>query len=91
MIPPYQKFLKEIMLTEAQIQARIQELGEEITHAYDEDDDLLLVCILKGGGNVFGGFKSIHSLSLMRLILCLPVVMGSASENQKGLCGLIWM
>ncbi len=49
MIPPYQKFLKEIMLTEAQIQARTQELGKEITEAYDEDDDLLLVCILKGG------------------------------------------
>ena len=40
-------YLAEIMLTEEQIQARIAELGSQISHEY-EGHDLLLLGILKG-------------------------------------------
>jgi hypoxanthine phosphoribosyltransferase len=46
---PYEKFLKEVLISEADLQKRIVELGQEISAAYDETDDLLLICILKGG------------------------------------------
>lgn len=46
---PYEKYLKEVLLTEAQLQQRIQELGQTISSIYDGCDNLLLICILKGG------------------------------------------
>lgn len=49
MQPPYQKFLKEILIDETTLQARITELGEQISRDYAESDTLLLICILKGG------------------------------------------
>ena len=46
---PYEKYLKEVLLTEEQLQTRIAELGAEITRDYADVDDLMLLCILKGG------------------------------------------
>lgn len=40
--------VSEVLLTEEQIQQRIRELAEQISHDY-QGKDLLLVCILKGG------------------------------------------
>ena len=41
-------YKQDVLLTESQIQKRIQELGSEISGAY-AGKDLLLLCILKGG------------------------------------------
>jgi hypoxanthine phosphoribosyltransferase len=46
----YQDILAEILVDEASLQARIKELGAEISRDYaDSDDPLLLICILRGG------------------------------------------
>lgn len=45
---PYQDFLAEILIDENQLQARIKELGAEISQEY-QDGNLLLICILRGG------------------------------------------
>lgn len=47
--PPYQPYLKRILLDEATLQERIQELGTQISADYDGKGELLLLCILKGG------------------------------------------
>ena len=44
----YQKYLKEILIDEATLQARIRELGAEISTDYGESQNLLLICILRG-------------------------------------------
>lgn len=44
----YHEFLDEILITEDQLQARIRELGQEISRDY-EGKDLFLICILRGG------------------------------------------
>jgi hypoxanthine phosphoribosyltransferase len=45
----YEKYLKEILISEADLQQRIKELGAQISLDYAEVEDLLLICILKGG------------------------------------------
>jgi hypoxanthine phosphoribosyltransferase len=45
----YEKYLKEILIDEKTLQTRIAELGARLTRDYAETDDLLIVCILKGG------------------------------------------
>lgn len=45
----YQTFLKEVLIDENTLQARIAELGKQISADYADCDDLLLLCILKGG------------------------------------------
>lgn len=45
----YHEFLGEILVTEAQLKKRIRDLGEEISLDYKTENDLLLVCILRGG------------------------------------------
>ena len=45
---PYQDFLDEIIITEEQLQARIRELGAEISRDY-AGRELLVICILRGG------------------------------------------
>jgi hypoxanthine phosphoribosyltransferase len=45
---PYQDILAEILIDENQLQARIKELGAEISADY-QDGKLLLICILRGG------------------------------------------
>jgi len=44
----YQSFLDEVLIPEAELQARIAALGKEISYDYREKK-LLLVCILRGG------------------------------------------
>ncbi|MDH5506105.1 MAG: hypoxanthine phosphoribosyltransferase [Anaerolineae bacterium] len=46
--PDYNKFLSEILIPEDKLQARIAELGAEISTDY-AGKDLLLICILRGG------------------------------------------
>ena len=44
----YHDLLQEVLVSEEQLQARIRELGEQITRDY-AGKDLLLLCILRGG------------------------------------------
>lgn len=44
----YQEFIAEVLITEAELQKRIAELGEHISKDY-ASKDLLLICILRGG------------------------------------------
>ncbi|MCU0477034.1 MAG: hypoxanthine phosphoribosyltransferase [Anaerolineae bacterium] len=46
---PYQHYLKEVLLDEATLQARIAQLGAQISHDYASSTSLILICILKGG------------------------------------------
>lgn len=46
--PDYKEYLSEVLIESDVLQARIAELGVEISRDY-QDDDLLLVCILRGG------------------------------------------
>jgi len=45
----YHEFLGEILVTEDQLTTRITELGKQISLDYREENDLLLICILRGG------------------------------------------
>ena len=44
----HEAFLEEILITEPELQARIRELGAEISEDY-QGKDLHLICILRGG------------------------------------------
>ncbi len=44
----YHEFLKEILIPEEEVQKRVAQLGDEISHDY-AGQELLLVCILRGG------------------------------------------
>ncbi len=44
----YNKDIGEVVLTEKQIQDRIKEMGKEITKAYSKDDDIIMLCVLRG-------------------------------------------
>ena len=46
---PYQEYLQEVLIDEATLQARIAELGRQISRDYADKHDLLLICVLKGG------------------------------------------
>ena len=46
---PYQKYLQEILIDEDTLQHRIAELGRLISADYYNSQNLLLICILKGG------------------------------------------
>ena len=45
----HERYLKEVLITEAELGKRIAELGEEISADYQGCSELLLVCVLKGG------------------------------------------
>lgn len=45
----YQRYLKEVLIDEQTLQVRIAELGAQISNDYQAENDLLLICILKGG------------------------------------------
>ena len=45
----YREYLGEILIPEDKLQARISEMGAEISKDYSKEDNLLLVCILRGG------------------------------------------
>lgn len=49
MVKPYEKYLKEILISEDELQKRLIELGATISEDYADCEDLLLICILKGG------------------------------------------
>lgn len=49
MTAPYEKYLKEILIDTQTLQNRVAELGQQISADYSESNDLLLICILKGG------------------------------------------
>jgi hypoxanthine phosphoribosyltransferase len=46
---PYQRFLQEVLIDEQSLQRRVAELGAQITQDYAGIDELVLICILKGG------------------------------------------
>lgn len=48
-MPPYEKYLQEILIDEQTLQKRVAELGAQISADYQDNDDLILICILKGG------------------------------------------
>lgn len=48
-MPPYDKYLQEILIDEPTLQKRVAELGAQISADYGKNDDLVLICILKGG------------------------------------------
>jgi hypoxanthine phosphoribosyltransferase len=45
----YKDVLAEILIDEQTLQKRVAELGAEISADYQGDDNLLLICILRGG------------------------------------------
>jgi hypoxanthine phosphoribosyltransferase len=45
----YHDFLAEILIPPNVLQARIRELGAEISHDYHDAENLTLICILRGG------------------------------------------
>jgi hypoxanthine phosphoribosyltransferase len=45
----YREFLAETLIDETTLQSRITELGQEISRDYTNTDELLLICILRGG------------------------------------------
>jgi len=47
-VQDYRELLAEILIPEKELQARIRELGKEISQDY-QGKDLLLICILRGG------------------------------------------
>ena len=46
---PYERYLAEILIDAPTVQKRVAELGVQISKDYAGKDDLLLICILKGG------------------------------------------
>jgi len=44
----YKKYLKEILIDEKKLKARIAELGKEVSSDYRDSENLLLICILRG-------------------------------------------
>ncbi len=49
MRPAYEDYLQETLIDETTLQKRIAELGRQISQDYAPDDNLMLICILKGG------------------------------------------
>jgi hypoxanthine phosphoribosyltransferase len=45
----YEKYLQETLIDESSLQKRVAELGQQISADYADCEDLLLLCILKGG------------------------------------------
>lgn len=48
MVQDYREYIDKILVSEKQIEKRVKELGEEITHDY-AGQEILIVCILRGG------------------------------------------
>jgi hypoxanthine phosphoribosyltransferase len=46
---PYEKYLQEILIDSDTLQARIRELGQQISEDYADKSNLMLICVLKGG------------------------------------------
>jgi hypoxanthine phosphoribosyltransferase len=48
-LQPYHELLEEILIDETTLQNRVRELGAVISADYQGCDDLVVICILKGG------------------------------------------
>jgi hypoxanthine phosphoribosyltransferase len=46
---PYEKYLAEVLIDETTLQKRVAELGQQISQDYAACNDLLMICVLKGG------------------------------------------
>jgi hypoxanthine phosphoribosyltransferase len=46
---PYEKYLSEVLIDEATLKTRVAQLGQQISADYKVGEDLILICILKGG------------------------------------------
>ena len=49
MIEAYEPYLSEILIDEATLQRRVRELGQQISRDYKGKDNMLCLCVLKGG------------------------------------------
>lgn len=49
MIPSYDFYLSEVLIEAEALQKRVAELGAQISADYNQNDALMLICILKGG------------------------------------------
>lgn len=49
MAQAYEKYLQEILIDEVSLKQRIMSLGQQISVDYADSQNLLLVCVLKGG------------------------------------------
>ncbi len=49
MIEAYEPYLSEILIDEATLQKRVRELGKQISSDYKGKDNMLCLCVLKGG------------------------------------------
>jgi hypoxanthine phosphoribosyltransferase len=71
MTHPYERYLQEILIDSDTLQARIRELGQQITNDYAKANNLLLVCILKGGvmflGDLMRQIDVPHSIDFMSI------------------------
>ncbi|MFQ5436091.1 MAG: hypoxanthine phosphoribosyltransferase, partial [Anaerolineae bacterium] len=60
---------QEVLIGEATLQARVAELGREISRDYADCEDLLLICVLKGGymflSDLSRALKRPHELDFM--------------------------
>ena len=43
-----EEITKEVLIDEAELQTRIEELGAQITKEYNKTDDIIMVCVLRG-------------------------------------------
>jgi hypoxanthine phosphoribosyltransferase len=63
--------VSHVLIDEAQLQNRIQELAAAITADYDADDELLLLCVLKGGfiflSDLSRAIKRRHAVDFMAI------------------------
>ena len=39
----------ETLFSETEIRDRVKQIGEQISESYNEDDEIIIVCLLKGG------------------------------------------
>lgn len=46
---PHMRYLKEVLIDEVTLKQRVSELGTQISQEYAHTENLLLLCILKGG------------------------------------------
>jgi hypoxanthine phosphoribosyltransferase len=69
MIPNLHNHIERVFIDEARLQARIMELARQIEADYAQTDDLLLICVLKGGyvflGDLSRALQRPHALDFM--------------------------
>lgn len=81
MIQDYREFLAEVLIPEARLQGRIRELGAEISRDYD-GQDLLLICILRGG--ILFLADLMRAISVPHMVDFMAVSSYGAGARQSG-------